>query len=101
MESHISQMNKITVEEAQAVVKTKRDFHEALDRHGYMIPPYKSGAATIGYLKMVRAGKVYCPKYVDVKVRSCYCPPKKELIFIEIMKELVRQRLPSLGFDDE
>jgi hypothetical protein len=43
------------VEEAHGVVKTKRDFHEALSRNGYFLPPMKCGGTSIGYLQKVRA----------------------------------------------
>ena len=32
------------------------------------------------------AGEIFCPKFVDVKLRGCYRTPTKELIFEEIKK---------------
>ena len=86
--------------QSQDVVKTKKDFHEALDRNGFHIVPYKSGGCTIDYLKKVRAGKYWCPLYADVKLRSCYTPPKKEIIFKEVTKALKECNLAPFGFTD-
>ena len=41
--------------QSQEVIKTKRDFHELLDRNGFHVIPYKSVGNTVEYLKHVRA----------------------------------------------
>lgn len=64
--------NQISLQHASEVVKTKRDFHEALDRNGFNVPPIKSGGCTVDYLQKLRSGEYWCPMYVDVQVRSCY-----------------------------
>ena len=90
----------MTLYQSQEVIKTKKDFHEALDRNGYYVLPYKSGGCTIDYLKKVRSKQVWCPMYVDVVLRSCYVPPKKEVVFEEVLKELKRLSLKPFGFTD-
>ena len=90
----------LSIYQSQDVIKTKRDFHEALDRNGYNIVPYKSGGCTIDYLKKVRSGQYWCPLYVDVKLRSCYTPPKKEIVFNQVQKVINDCNLPPFGFTD-
>ena len=63
---------QVSVNYAQEVVKTKKDFHEALDRLGYCVAPIKAGGCTIEYLMNVRSGEIWCPRYEDVRLRSCY-----------------------------
>ena len=86
--------------QSQEVIKTKREFHEALDRNGYFVVPFKSGGCTIDYLKKVRAGDVWCPMYVDVKLRSCYHVPNKEVIFVQVNNEIKKLKLKPFGFVD-
>ena len=74
--------------QSQEIVKTKRDFHELLDRNGFHVIPFKSAGNTVEYLKHVRAMTVWCPLYVDVRLRTCYQPPRKEIIFMEVLAEL-------------
>ena len=90
----------MTLYQSQEVIKTKKEFHEALDRNGFYVVPYKSGGCTIDYLKKVRTKEVWCPLYVDVVLRSCYVPPKKEVIFEEVLKELAKHKQPEFGFTD-
>ena len=92
--------NQVSVNYAQDVVKTKRDFHEALDRLGHNVAPIKSGGCTIDYLMKVRSGEIWCPKYVDVRLRSCYQPPKKEVLFNEIVNHLHHAGNLEFGFSD-
>ena len=81
-------------------MKTKKDFHEALDRLGYNVPPIKSGGCTVDYLLKVRSGENWCPKYVDVRIRSCYQPPNKDVLFNEVMLHLQYAGLKDFGFSD-
>ena len=90
----------MAIYQSQDIIKTKKDFHEALDRNGYFVVPYKSGGCTIDYLKKVREGLVWCPMYVDVKLRSCYHVPNKEVIFVQVNNEIKRLKLKPFGFSD-
>ena len=64
--------------------------HEALQRNGFMVPPYTSKCITTDYLSKVKTAEYYVPRYVDVQVRPCPNPPIKRRIFEEIMKEAHR-----------
>jgi len=36
--------------------------------------------------------------YADVRLRSCYQPPRKEIVYMEVLAELKRLNLPPFGF---
>ena len=80
--------------------KTKRDLHEYLDRSGHLVMPLKNASCTLDYLRRVMASQIWSPLYLDAKLRSCYQPPKKELVFKELTKALTAQGLPPFGFKD-
>ena len=82
------------------VVKNKRDFHEGLDRHGYCLPPFKSAGVTIDYLTKVQSKLVWCPLYVEVKIRSCYNPPKKDVVYQEVVLHLSQYGTKPFGLSD-
>jgi hypothetical protein len=46
----------------------------------------------------VRKHQVWCPTYEEVKLRSCYFPPKKEFVFNEIIHILQNMNI-SFGID--
>ena len=81
------------------MIKSKADFHEGMDRIGFMVPPIKSSGCTVDYLQRVRSGEYWCGKYEEGKLRSCYRPPKKDVIFKEI-EDILAQRNMQLGFSD-
>ena len=82
---------------AEAEVKTKAELHEAMVRNGYYMPSYKSSIVTISWMKGIRSGTVWCPKYEELRLRSCYSPPCKDLIVSEINRMLLKNEL-ELGF---
>ena len=78
---------------AEAEVKTKAELHEAMVRNGYYMPSYKSSIITISWMKGIRSGTVWCPKYDELRLRSCYSPPSKDLIVSEINKILNKNEM--------
>ena len=71
-----------------------------MDRVGYALPPIKSPGCTIGYMKAVRDGQYWCPLYINIKVASCYRPPKKDVIYNEVVRTLSEKGWNELGFSD-
>ena len=49
-----------------------------MHRNKYYLPSLKSGYVTMKYMNAVRYGKVYCPKYPDVRLEPCPVKPPKE-----------------------
>ena len=81
-------------------VKSKKDYHEALDRSGVFMPPLKASGVTIAYLTGVDNKDFWCPLYTELQIRSCYNPPKKEEIFIAIEDHLEDNSTKTFGFSD-
>ena len=81
-------------------VKVKKDYHEALDRSGHAVPCLKAAGVTVDYLTKVELKQVWCPMYDDIKIRSCYNPPKKEVFFNEIVTHLSQHGGLSFGLAD-
>jgi hypothetical protein len=78
---------------AEAEVKTKAELHEAMVRNGYYMPSYKSSIVTISWMKGIRKGTVWCPKYEELRLRPCYSPPSKDSIVDEINHILEKNNL--------
>ena len=83
------------------VVKSKRDLHEFLDRLGIKLPPIKSPGCTVDYMKKTHTGEYWCPKYNELKVRSCYKPPSKDKVFTEVVMHLASANAAPFGFSDQ
>ena len=48
-------------------------------------------------MKGVEAETIYCPKFVDLKVRGCYSRPEKKIIWDELLKALKGKNF-DIGF---
>ena len=82
------------------LVKSKRDLHEFLDRIGIRLPPIKSPGCTVDYMNKTYTGEYWCPKYNELKVRTCYKPPSKERVFTEVVMHLTSINAAPFGFSD-
>ena len=81
-------------------VKNKRDYHEAMDRSGFCMPPLKSSGMTIAYMDGVHNKDFWCPMYSELQLRSCYNPPKKEEIFKAVDDYLDKNSTKGFGLSD-
>jgi hypothetical protein len=66
--------------DAQQLITNKAELHEAMVRNGWYMPPRESAIASVAWMKGVRAGTVWCPRYEDARLRPCYKPPGKKQI---------------------
>ena len=82
------------------IAKNKRDLHEFLDRIGIKLPPIKSPGVTMDYMRKTYSGEYWCPKYKELKVRTCYRPPCKERVFTEVVMHLTSTNAAPIGFSD-
>jgi len=62
------------------IIGGKADLYEAAVRNGWYLPKYKASIITENYLTAVITGKIYCPKYSDIKLIPCFRPPDKEIL---------------------
>ena len=82
------------------IAKNKRDLHEFLDRIGIRLPPIKSPGVTMDYMRKTYSGEYWCPKYNELKIRTCYKPPSKERVFTEVEMHLASTGAAPFGFSD-
>jgi hypothetical protein len=67
-------------------------------RNGFFLCSEKSGFINLAYLTQVRYGHLHCPKYEEIRLKSCADPPIKASIVDAIMVECHKQNV-NLGFD--
>ena len=50
------------------------EMYDALERNGLFLPKLTSKICTRDFLRQIKAGTTYCPRYADLKLLPC---PKK------------------------
>ena len=90
--------NKITVEEANRLIKNRVALYYAMENISWFLPRLSSTIVTSDWLMGVRSGKYMCPKYEEIKLRPCINKPPLDLV----IKELIQTIDPNkdFGFDD-
>ena len=83
----------LTIEEAKSTVKTKEQTFNAMVRNRWFLPKLKSSIVTQDYIKGVREGKLWCPKYDHLKPLPCPDPPSKEILMEEVVKFTAEKEL--------
>ena len=48
----------------------------------------------------MKSGEIWCPLYEEVKLRSCYHVPNKEVIFVQVNNEIKKLKKKPFGFVD-
>ena len=84
-------MDKIAVEEIQAVVGSKEEFWCCLVKNGWYLPKYKSTIIKIEYLMQVLDGTLWVPMFEEVRLRPCPLKPPKTLLMKELLQEATQQ----------
>lgn len=88
-----------SLDEVKRIIGRKADLYEAAIRNGWYLPKYKSSLITEDYLMKVINGKVYCPKYQDIRLVPCPCPPEKEILLRDFNRMLASEKKVA-GIDD-
>ena len=93
---------QVSHEEMKMKVSSKKLLWEAIRRNGAYIPDYKCKCINIHYLENIKSEKYWAPPYKHLVIRPCPTPPKKAVIFNEIMKACRNQDpVVQLGIKDE
>ena len=93
---------QISHEEMKLKVNSKKLLWEALRRNGIYVPDFKCKCININYLENVKNQIYWAPPYKFLSIRPCPTPPKKSVIFNEIMKACRNSDpLVNLGIKDE
>ena len=64
---------------------TIKEFRDACERNGYLVPEAKSRLCSREFLQDVRTGKVFVPKIKELKCAPCPNPPILETIRSELL----------------
>ena len=67
---------------------SKEEKYEANVRNGLYLWQYNSSINTVKSIQEVKEGKMYVPKYEEVKLRPCPNPPLKSFVINEVLIEL-------------
>lgn len=93
-------MDAVTLEAFTKRVRGLDDLYEATVRNGFFLPERSTKVICEKYLTMVLDGRAYVPKYSDVRLRPCPCPPKKAILLEKLSSATAKRKL-ELGFDSD
>ncbi len=92
-------MTEHSAEELKGIIGSKADLYDAAIRNGWYLPKYKSSIVTEDYITNVITGKVFCPKYENIRLIPCPRPPDKSLLLKDFAK-LVQSEKKASGVDE-
>jgi hypothetical protein len=95
----MEQAKAILVSDAQAQIKTRKDYHRALQWNGYYVPKLSSTLCTNDWMERVREGSVWCPMYRDIRLQACPLPPSKKSV-IAALQSAVEVNEKRLGITE-
>ena len=70
---------------------SKEDKYEANVRNGFYMWKYNCSINTVKSIQEVKEGKMYVPRYEEVKLRPCPKLPLKCFVISEVLKELEKK----------
>ena len=85
---------KVTSEQVHELTGSKKLLYSAMQRNGFYLPTYKSQLVTIEWLLRVKNRKIWCPMYVDVRLRPCPSQPGKVELLEAMANECINRNLP-------
>ena len=81
--------------EADAKIRNKIQFYEAMIRISWLLPSLDSQMCSLDFLKEVREGKCFCLKYNQVKLKSCFKPPTLKVLtrlLVDVINTCILER---------
>ena len=69
-----------SLDDVKRIIGNKVNLYEAALRNGWYLPKYKCSIITESYITNVITGKLYCPKYSDIRLVPCPKPPEKDVL---------------------
>ena len=92
-------MTEHSMEEVKFIIGNKADLYDAAIRNGWYLPKMKSSIITEEYITNVITGKVFCPRFSDIKLVPCPKPPEKQLMLKDFAR-LVNSKKKESGIDE-
>ena len=80
---------------------SKEDKYESNIRNGFYMWKYNCSINTVKSIQEVKEGKMYVPRYEEVKLRPCPKPPLKCFVISEVLKELEKKEKWRINFLSE
>ena len=72
---------------------TKDEKYEANVRNGLYMWHFSSSINTVKNIQDTKEGKMYVPRYVEVRLRPCLKPPMKSFVIKAVLAELEKKEL--------
>jgi hypothetical protein len=63
-----------------------KKFYKVSKRNNKYLPALGCAFVTADYLTGVRFGRIHCPNYDEIRLKSCADPPKKDVLIKELIK---------------
>lgn len=92
-------MTEHSMEEVKSIIGSKADLYEAAIRNGWYLPKYKCSVITEEYITNVITGKLFCPRFEQIRLVPCPRPPDKTLLLRDFLK-LVQTEKKESGIDE-
>ena len=89
-----------SAEDLQRAIAGKAELYEAAIRNGYYLPKMKSSIITEQYITDVVCGKLFCPRYEEVRLKPCPRPPDKETLLKHVQNAANNRGKPT-GIDEK
>ena len=77
---------------------SKEEKYEANVRNGLYMWQYSCSINTVNNIQEVKEGKMYVPRYEEVKLRPCPKPPLKVLLSMKSLLNLRKRKNGELNF---
>jgi hypothetical protein len=101
MNLNINVPDKIAIEKAAALVKSKLHLYKACVRNGFHMPHAKASICTLDYLMRVRERReVFVPKQEAIKLKACLAPPRKEVL-LQFIRRIEATLQKSFAIDEK
>jgi hypothetical protein len=92
-------MTSHNLEEVKRIIGGKADLYEAAVRNGWYLPKFKSTIITEDYITNVITGKIYCPKFEEIRLVPCPRAPEKDILLRDLQRLMTSEK-KSCGIDD-
>ena len=77
----VESRNKISRDEVSKLIRSRKDWHLAMRKHGYVMPSLSSRICSMKFMKKAQKGYFFIPKKSDTRnVPECFSWPSKEFL---------------------
>lgn len=92
----VESKNKISKADVSKLIRSRAHWHEAMRKHGYVMPKLSSRICTMKFMRKGKDGYFYIPTRADTRdVPECYSWPSKEFLITKLQKWLVSLKVET------